>query len=121
MAWKWSDWLLEMTRVRDIALAIMIASGLSACMEDCLKAKTNEVRNVLNREIKAGDTRERVDEVLNSARIGYGYDRFSNRYQSTVTDAQCGPYQAISIYVYFDASGKVSKVEVFESYTGPIW
>ena len=67
---------------------------------------------------KVGDTRKRVEEVLKSVGIIYEYDPFQNRYQGTITDKRC-PYEAIQIYVTLDISEKLSKVEVFESYTAP--
>lgn len=82
-----------------------------------MKAKANELRNVLNRELKVGDTRDKVHEVLERANIGYSYDRHQNRYNSTVRDANCGPNQAVSVHVYLDKMERVSKIEVRESYT----
>ena len=84
-----------------------------------MRPKTDHVRNLLEKELKVGDMRQRVDEVLKNAGIAYEYDRFQNRYQSTITDAECGPYDAISLYVNFDSSGKMAKIEVFGSHTGP--
>jgi hypothetical protein len=95
----------------------IVSSIFSACSGDCLKARLADVRNLLHKELKTGDSREKVDKVLTDAGIAYEYDRFQNRYQSTVTDARCKHDEAISIYVTFDPSGKVSKVEIFESYT----
>ncbi len=103
--------------VRIFLILGVISAAISACRGNCIKRKTAEVRKLLNRNIKAGDTRERVDTVLKSADILYEYDRFLNRYQSTVTDTRCGPNDAVSIYVTFNSVGRVSKIEVFESYT----
>jgi hypothetical protein len=107
-----------MMRATNAAILFITVWALSGCGGDCMKPRTAEVRNLLERGLKAGDKRERVDEVLKNAGIVYEYDRFQNRYQSTITDSSCGPYQAISVYVYFDASGKMSSVEIFESHTG---
>jgi hypothetical protein len=85
---------------------LTIAWILSACGGDCTSPRAKEVRDLLEKELKAGDVRERVDEVLTKAGIAYGYDRFQNRYQGTVTDPRCGQLQAVSVYVYFDSSGK---------------
>jgi len=98
------------------ALLAMIAVIVSGC-RDCIEPKFQEVKGLLDGKLKVGDTRERVEEVLKSAEIGYTYDRFSNRYQSTVRDARCEPYAAVSVYVNLDTSGKVSKVEVSKTYT----
>ncbi|MDB5823134.1 MAG: hypothetical protein JWR21_1838 [Herminiimonas sp.] len=94
----------------------MVALTLSGC-DACMKPKTEEVRHLLEKELKVGATRERVDKVMKNAGIPYSYDQFQNRYQSTIFESRCGPYQAVSIYVYFDSSMKMSKVEVFDSYT----
>lgn len=109
-----------MKRIRDLLLLGVISSVFTAhSYADCMKSRTDEVRNLLNRDLKAGDTRARAKKILKTAGIAYEYDRFQNRYQSTITDARCGPYDAISIYVNFNSSGKMSNVEVLESYTAP--
>ena len=86
---------------------------------DCIKSKAEEIRTRLNRELKVGDARAKVDEVLRVADIGYDYDAFQNRYQSTVRDSKCGPYQAVSVYISFDSSQRVLKIDVRETFTGP--
>ena len=101
------------------AAFIGVAWILLACGENCIKAKAMEVRSILGQRLKIGDMRERADVVLKNAGIAYGYDRYQNRYQSTIADSRCGPYQAISVYVNFDSSERVSKIEVFETFTGP--
>jgi hypothetical protein len=85
------------------------------CQGSCLK--TNEIKTLLQKNIKIGDDRKKVDAVLKNADIDYTYDEFQNRYGSTIRDAECGSWQAISVYVNFNKSGKVSGVEVFDSYT----
>ena len=107
-----------MIRTSNVAILLIVALALSGCSSNCLKPKIEEVRNRLEKELRVGDTRERVEDVLNKADILYSYDRFQNRYQSNITDSRCGPYQGISLYVYFDSFNKMSKVEAFISYTG---
>src|SRR5665213_1093635 len=108
-----------MIRLSSMTISIIIASTLLAHGEDCMKPKTEEIRNLLRRELWLGDTREKVENVLKNAGIAFEYDRFLNRYQSTIADSRCGPYVAITVYVNFDSSEKMSKVDVFESYTVP--
>jgi len=108
-----------MSRVQKASMIGLILSALSACSGSCLKSRTAQIRKLLDRELKVGDPREKVEKVLNSAGIAHEYDRFQNRDQATVTDARCGPYDAISIYVNFDSAGKMAKWEVFESHTAP--
>jgi hypothetical protein len=73
---------------------------------------------MLYEELKVGDTGERVEAVLRATGYPYGYDRFERRYQSTASDKRCNPYKAVSISVYMDSSGKLSKIVTFDSYTG---
>ena len=103
--------------VAHVLALILCTVGNSACHGGCLK--TDEIRALLNREIKVGNSRNKVDVVLKNAGIDYSYDAYQHRYGSTVRDDRCGPWQAISIYVNFDLSGKVTGIEVFESYTAP--
>lgn len=100
-----------------VLVCILCVLGNSACHGGCLR--TDELRALLNREIKVGDGREKVDLVLKNAGIDYSYDAYQNRYGSTVRDDRCGSWRAISVYVNFDLSGKVAGIEVFESYTAP--
>lgn len=102
-----------------MAIVLMVVLALLGCGYDCLKPKTEEVRSLLEKELKVGDTPERVEEVLKNAGILYSYDRFQNRYQSTIFDSRCGPYQAISVYVYLDSLKKMSKFEVRVTFTAP--
>ena len=103
-----------------MVIVFMVVLALLGCGYDCLKPKTEEVRSLLEKELKVGDTPERVEEVLKNAGISYTYDRFQNRYGSTILDdSRCGPYQAISVYVYLDSLKKMSKFEVYETFTGP--
>lgn len=104
-------------RVANVIALVLCSVGNSACHGGCLK--TDEIRALLNQEIKAGDSRDKVDVVLKNAGIDYSYDANQHRYGSTIRDDRCGPWQAISIYVNFDLSEKVTGVEVFESYTSP--
>jgi hypothetical protein len=108
-----------MTRADQMASVLVVALVLWGFNGDCMKPKTAEIRGHLDRELKVGDSHEKVEEVLTKAGIPYQYDQFQNRYQSTVFDQQCGPYDAISIYVYFDPSGRMSRIEVRETYTAP--
>jgi len=91
---------------------------LFACGGSCLK--TNEIRDALYASLVVGDTREKIETALNDNDIRFSYSKYLNRYQATVRDEErCGPYQAISIYISLDKSEKLSKIEVFESYTMP--
>ncbi len=100
-----------------VILTITLALSLPACTEDCVKAKANELRNVLNRELKVGDARDKVHEVLGRAKIVFSYDQFSNRYQGNFRDANCDPKQSVVVHIYINAMERVSKIEVRASYT----
>ena len=66
----------KMMRASNAAILFITVWALSGCGGDCMKPRTAEVRSLLERELKAGDKRERVDEVLKNAGIVYEYDRF---------------------------------------------
>lgn len=104
-----------MNRVRNVIVVLMTALTLSGC--GCMKKKLPELRSVLEKELKAGDTSGRVEEVLKNAGVVYSYDEYQNRYQGNVYDSQCGPYEGISVYVYLDDSKKMTEFEAFVSYT----
>lgn len=86
-----------------------------------MNAGTRRVNDVIEHQLKVGDTlgdtRSRAEEVLTHAGIGYDYDHFQNRYQSTL---RCGDSEGISLYAYLESSRTVSKFEVDQfSYTFP--
>ena len=114
---QWHE--VEMNRASNVAIVLMVVLALLGCGYDCLKPKTEEVRSLLEKELKVGDIPERVEEVLKNAGISYSYDPFQNRYQSRIADSRCGPYQAITVYVYLDSLKKMSKFEVRVTFTGP--
>ncbi len=75
-----------------------------------------QVRANLEEQLHVGDSREKIEAVLQSIGIRYSYDEFSNRYQSTVRE-ECGKFEAVSVYVNLDDQGRLSAIEVFNSYT----
>lgn len=106
-----------MKTVSSLLAILLVAFSLQACSGGCLKTK--EVKNLLNSKLSIGDTRERVEMALKVIDIQFTYDKFQNRYQATVRDERCGQFQAISVYLSFDESEKLSEIKVFESYTMP--
>ena len=84
-----------------------------------MKPKKEQVKGVLQHELQVGDPRDKVETVLTKAGISFTYDKYANRYQSNITDSRCGPYQAISLYINLDLSGRVSKIDVSETFTAP--
>ena len=78
-----------------------------------------DVRNHLLAEIKLGDDAAKAGDALKRIGATFSYDEFQNRYQAIILDAGCGPYEAVQIFVQLDDSGRVSAVDVSESYTYP--
>ncbi len=108
-----------MKAVRYFIMAILIVFWTTACAQGCLKAKTADVRNRLLAEIKQGDDAAKAREALKRVGATFSYDKFQGRYQAIIMDAGCGPYEAIQIFVQLDESGRVSTIDVSESYTYP--
>ena len=107
--------LRKVTQVLIVSLCMGLS--LSACEGSCLK-KSKEVQALLWSQLKVGDARTKIESVLNSAGIQYSYDEYSNRYQSNITD-QCGSFESVIAYVYLDSASRMSRIEVFVSYTAP--
>ncbi len=105
---------------RASALIILTAWGLAACAMGC-PLDADAVREQLNSQLNVGDSREKIEAVLTSEGIGGSYDQWSHRYQTTIRDEErCGVlsmYKAISVYLYLDDKGRLSRIEVSESYT----
>ena len=107
-----------MNGIRYFAGILTIACAMTACGGSCLKRKAQDTYQLLNSELKIGDNRQTIESVLTHEGIGHSYDKYTNRYGSTVYFPQCGNDQTVSIYIYLDQSGNLAKVEAFASYTG---
>ena len=110
---------VSMKAVQYFIAAIIIVFGTTACAQGCLKAKTTDVRHRLLAEIKQGDDAAKAREALKRVGATFSYDEFQSQYQAIIMDAGCGPYEAIEIIVRLDESGRVSTIDVSESYTYP--
>ena len=99
------------------ACLLLLSMVVGACQGDCLNERM--VRKQLESEVEIGQTREAAEAGMQRAGLSFSFDRFRSRFQSTVRDEQCDPYKAVSVYVYLDDAGRVSKIEVFESFTAP--
>ena len=100
-------------------LLALLTPFLTACNTGCLDVKEKEVKKLLNSNLSIGDSREQVEIALKNIDIEFSYDKYSNRYQATIWDERCGPYQALSVYIVLNESEKVSDIKVFKSYTMP--
>ena len=107
-----------MNGIRFFVATLMIACAMTACGGSCLKRKAQDTYQLLNSELKIGDSRQTIESVLTHEGMGHSYDKYQNRYQSNVYFPQCGNDQAVSIYIYLDQSGNLAKIEAFASYTG---
>jgi hypothetical protein len=105
-------------KTAELCVSLAMISGLLGC-SDCLDPKYVEVKSILEKNLKIGDSRDKVSEALSRAGIGYSYDQFQRRYQSTVYAAGCNKFQAVSVYVYFNATGNMTKFEALKTYTAP--
>ena len=104
-------------RIVQVVLTVLCILSIPACEGGCLK-KSSEVKALLSAKLKSGDSRTKIESVLKGAGIQFSYDKYSNRYQSNITD-QCGKFESVIVYVYLDNSSKMAKIETLVSYTAP--
>jgi hypothetical protein len=76
----------------------------------------------VDRELRAilteGDARPKIEEGLAKQGIPYSYDRFTDRYQGIIRSKK-SDFRAVVVYVYLDSAGRLARMEVIDSFTGP--
>ena len=100
-----------------VVLSIIFFSFSCNVNGDCLNK--DGVKKMLFNEMQLGASREAIEMALNNMGINFSYDRFRERYQITLRDDGCSEFKAISVYIHLDKSQKLSKIQVFESFTMP--
>lgn len=94
---------------------ILVALSLSSCCTDLDKDK---IRAELSKELQIGDTREKVELVLKRHRIDFSYyEEPERKYYANITGKNCAFDKSVIVDIYMDKSGRVSKIEVTNSYT----
>jgi hypothetical protein len=96
-----------------LAFLTLTLAGCGSCMH----RELTQTRSFLEAELKLGDPRERIEEVLRKAGVPNVYDPYGNRYQSLITADRCRGSNVV-VYVNLDSSGRMSRIEAFESFTG---
>jgi hypothetical protein len=125
---SWPTYKERLWQEVQLISALFVIFILTACYGNCLP--TDEVRELLTSQLHIGDSREKIEAVLNNVGATYynppksppfcSYDKFNNAYHSMILDEpRCGPYQAISVTIQLDNQGRLSSIEVSESYTMP--
>jgi hypothetical protein len=106
--------MLNPWKVVFIAFLTLTLAGCGSCMHREL-ART---RSFLGAELKPGDPREKIEEVLRKAGVAYVYDGYVNRYEGGIRADRCRDYSMISVYVNLDSSQRMSQIEIREIFTG---
>lgn len=96
---------------------IFLISVLCGC---CPNLDKDKIKNEISKDLKIGDSREKVESVLKSHGIAVRYDEYQQRYYSGIGGEDCAfnPFnKVVDVGVYIDNSGLVSKIETSYSYT----
>lgn len=97
--------------------ALLTVVSLSGC---CAGLDEEIIREKLSKELHVGDSREKVELVLKSHGMDFSYDEHQQRYQSGIGGEDCNfnPFnKVVAVLIYINKSGRVSKIEVSNSYT----
>ena len=98
--------------------ALLTVLFLSGC---CAGLDEEIIRDKLTKELHIGDSREKVERVLKSHGMDFSYDaEFEQRYQAGIGGEDCAfnPLnKVVTVSIYMDKSGRVSKIEVSDSVT----
>ena len=114
------DGLSAFCRILRATAGLFITSMLYACSSGC-PLNASEVRNRLSEKLAVGDEREKIEAVLKKEGIGFSYNEYSNRYNSTIRDEEhCGRlslYKALSLRIYLDDNNRLLRLTVKDSFT----
>lgn len=99
-------------------VVFLLASGWE------IYSSTRQVTNTLNKALKVGDSREKIESTLKDIKSDFSYDKYQQRYTAIVRDVygasfNGAPFRAISVDIYLDKSGNMSRIEVVNVYTAP--
>ena len=87
---------------------------LAACDSDCVSVK--EVKERIHSVVSIGDSREEVAAAMDRAKVKVSYDKYNHRFQGALREG-CSSGTAVIVYLTFDGSDGLSKIEVFKSRT----
>jgi hypothetical protein len=100
-------------------LAVLIAAFMIGAL-GCTCPDRDAALQDLNQQLNPGDTRERVEEVLQAMGIPWSYDPFQHRYQAAIRDeARCGPGRGLFVTFALDSSNRLSKIDVSDATAWP--
>lgn len=95
-------------------LTIFVISVLCGC---CPNLDKDKIKSEISKDLKIGDSREKVEDVLKNNRIEFTYDEYENLYSSNIRGGNCEFDRTVLVTIYLDSSGRVSKIETSDSYT----
>jgi len=99
--------------------SITLALALVACSDTSDVTKAENIEHQINTSLRAGASTKEVEATLGRLNIQHSYDKYASRYQGIIRDTGGPTDHAVVVYVYMDVSGKLTKVETHDSYTGP--
>lgn len=102
-----------MTAIRLFA-ALFLMWSLSGC---CAGLDEGKIRSDFSAELQVGDSREKIERVLERHRIDFSFDEHQHRYQSNIRGENCTFDKSIILYVYVDPSMRMLRIETSDSYT----
>jgi hypothetical protein len=89
--------------------------GIPFAQDEVLRAK---VEKGLWAQLAVGDPAEKIERVLRDQGLSYSFDRLGSRYQSVVEPKEKRMIlRKVGILIFVDESGRLTKIEVRNSYT----
>lgn len=104
-----------------IVLVIIILCVIFIFCKDNRMNK-HEIEELINKNLKPGDSEEKIISFLKSQGWLYGFDEFKNRFQVDCPNSEEKNYiigkKGLQIYIYVDESKSFTKAEVIWVSTG---
>ena len=107
------------TAIRSILVLLSLVALLVGC-NDSTDMTAKKVDEILRRELKVGDSQQKIEAILSKEKIEFSFDDFNQRYQCIIRDPSASKpkgYHSIVIYVYVDSERRYTKHEARDSYT----
>ncbi|MBW3532296.1 hypothetical protein [Shewanella sp. NKUCC06_TVS] len=104
----------EVQVLRNYHIVLFFIVSLFGC-EQKAESTSKQVEANIVQALKVGDDAKAIENYLNSQKIQFSYDKYTNRFQGIIRD-QNSNLHAITISIVLDNQQRYVNVEVNDSY-----
>jgi hypothetical protein len=105
-----------MTKTSIIVLMLFPLLAMYGC-QDKDKAAVADMEGLIQQNLKPGDPAAKIEAFFKQHNLPYGFDRFNQRYESTMDLPGRKIESVVTIYIYVNEDRSFKRAEVRMSYT----